>query len=201
MNETSEDTRERSSEHVPTTYYWKDDGTSLPTTIAARDDLATVLNTTAATRVEDNLSTGPSRGAKRNKFSIDFKVQVATYALETSNSAAGKQFNVDESLVRRWREQKPRLEALMNAGDQHKRLRLPRGTYTGRGPGAVDRRSHMAPQLQQQIEPVPAATPEYERVPALTQFVEEQSGMLTSLLTVNPHMHQLQSPEVDDSNK
>ena len=123
------------------------------------------------------------KGGKRNRYSIEFKVQVAAYANETSNAAAGRQFTVDESLVRRWREQKPRLEALLLDGEPRKRLRLPRGTYTGKGPGAIER-----------VACLGGHTSEYERVP-LTQFVEEQSGVLTSLLTVNPTLCQLSSSE------
>ena len=164
-----------------TSYYWETNET---------EDTSNDEAAPGAKRASTGDSTVPIRGAKRNKFSIEFKVQVAAYALETSNSAAGKQFNVDESLVRRWREQKPRLEALMSMGDPQKRLRLPRGTYTGRGPGATDRRATSLP--QQATTP-----PDYERVPALTQFVEEQSGMLTSLLTVNPTIHQMQNARED----
>ena len=130
-----------------------------------------------------NPPTPTRKGGKRNRYSIEFKVQVASYANETSNAAAGRQFTVDESLVRRWREQKPRLEALLQEGEPRKRLRLPRGTYTGKGPGAIDRVVSLAGQ-----------TPEYERIP-LTQFVEEQSGVLTSLLTVNPALCQLSSED------
>ena len=179
----SEDMKEGISEHMPTTsYYWETNDTE------NTDNDEAIPS--GAKRASPEESTVPTRGPKRNKFSIEFKVQVAAYALETSNSAAGKQFNVDESLVRRWREQKPRLEALMNMGDPQKRLRLPRGTYTGRGPGATERRTTS---LAQQAP----TTPEYERVPALTQFVEEQSGMLTSLLTVNPSIHQMQNARED----
>ena len=123
------------------------------------------------------------KGGKRNRYSIEFKVQVAAYANETSNSAAGRQFTVDESLVRRWREQKPRLEAMLLDGEPKKRLRLPRGTYTGKGPGAIER-----------VAGLVGHTSEYERVP-LTQFCEEQSGVLTSLLTVNPALCQLNNEE------
>ena len=49
------------------------------------------------------------RGSPRASYTASFKLRVVAYAVEKGNRAAGKQFNVDESCVRRWRSQRGKL--------------------------------------------------------------------------------------------
>ena len=49
------------------------------------------------------------RGSPRASYTASFKLRVVAYAVDKGNRAAGKQFNVDESCVRRWRSQREKL--------------------------------------------------------------------------------------------
>ena len=49
------------------------------------------------------------RGSPRTSYCASFKLRVVAYAVDKGNRAAGKQFNVDESCVRRWRSQREKL--------------------------------------------------------------------------------------------
>ncbi len=46
---------------------------------------------------------------KRQSYDLDFKMEVIAAAESTSNREAGRNFNIDESLVRRWRIKKKKL--------------------------------------------------------------------------------------------
>ena len=49
------------------------------------------------------------RGSPRASYTASFKLRVLAFATDKGNRAAGKQFNVDESCVRRWRSQREKL--------------------------------------------------------------------------------------------
>ena len=49
------------------------------------------------------------RGSPRASYTTSFKLRVVAYAVDKGNRAAGKQFNIDESCVRRWRLQREKL--------------------------------------------------------------------------------------------
>ena len=49
------------------------------------------------------------RGSPRASYCASFKLRVVAYAVDKGNRAAGKQFNVDESCVRRWWSQREKL--------------------------------------------------------------------------------------------
>ena len=49
------------------------------------------------------------RGSPRASYTASFKLRVVAYAVDKGNRAAGKQFNVDESCVCRWRSQREKL--------------------------------------------------------------------------------------------
>ena len=49
------------------------------------------------------------RGSPRASYCASFKLRVVAYAVDKGNCAAGKQFNVDESCVHRWRSQREKL--------------------------------------------------------------------------------------------
>ena len=49
------------------------------------------------------------RGSPRASYCASFKLRVVAFAVDKGNRAAGKQFNVDESCVRRWRSQREKL--------------------------------------------------------------------------------------------
>ena len=42
------------------------------------------------------------RGSPRASYCASFKLRVVAFAVDKGNRAAGKQFDVDESCVRRW---------------------------------------------------------------------------------------------------
>jgi len=46
---------------------------------------------------------------KRNKYTAQFKLAVITYAENSNNSAAGREYGVSEKLVRDWRKVSTRL--------------------------------------------------------------------------------------------
>lgn len=48
-------------------------------------------------------------GFKRMKYTSKFKLQVVMLALKTNNSEAGRQFSVNEKLVRDWRKKEAEL--------------------------------------------------------------------------------------------
>ena len=49
------------------------------------------------------------RGSPRVSYTTAFKLRVIAYAVSNGNRAAGRQFSVDESCVRRWKLQRERL--------------------------------------------------------------------------------------------
>ena len=49
------------------------------------------------------------RGTPRVSYTTAFKLRVIAYAVSNGNRAAGRQFSVDESCVRRWKLQRERL--------------------------------------------------------------------------------------------
>ena len=49
------------------------------------------------------------RDSPRASYTASFKLRVLAFALDEGNRAAGKQFNVDKSCVRRWRLQREKL--------------------------------------------------------------------------------------------
>ena len=49
------------------------------------------------------------RGSPRASYTASFKLRVLAFALDKGNRAAGKQFNVEESCVCRWRSQQEKL--------------------------------------------------------------------------------------------
>jgi len=50
------------------------------------------------------------RGSPRTSYTAAFKLRVIAYAVSHGNRAAGRQFSIDESCVRRWRLQRERLQ-------------------------------------------------------------------------------------------
>ena len=73
------------------------------------------------------------RGSPRASYTASFKLRVVAYAVDKGNRAAGKQFNVDESCVRRWRSQREKL------------LKTPRNKRAQRG------RSAAFPELEKEV--------------------------------------------------
>ena len=61
------------------------------------------------TRFQSVISIMAERGSPRASYTASFKLGVVAYAVDKGNWAAGKQFNVDESCVRRWRSQREKL--------------------------------------------------------------------------------------------
>ena len=55
------------------------------------------------------LSIISERGCPRASYTAAFKLRVIAYAVSHGNRAAGRQFSIDESCVRRWRSQRERL--------------------------------------------------------------------------------------------
>lgn len=55
------------------------------------------------------LSIMSERGCPRASYTAAFKLRVIAYAVSHGNRAAGRQFSIDESCVRRWRSQRERL--------------------------------------------------------------------------------------------
>ena len=55
------------------------------------------------------LSIMSERGCPRASYTAAFKLRVIAYAASHGNRAAGRQFSIDESCVRRWRSQRERL--------------------------------------------------------------------------------------------
>ena len=49
------------------------------------------------------------RGSPRVSYTTAFKLRVIAYAVSNGNRAAGRQFSLDESCVRRWKLQRERL--------------------------------------------------------------------------------------------
>ena len=49
------------------------------------------------------------RGCPRASYTAAFKLRLIAYAVSHGNRAAGRQFSIDESCVRRWRSQHERL--------------------------------------------------------------------------------------------
>ena len=49
------------------------------------------------------------RGSPRAWYTTSFKLRVVADAVDKGNRTAGKQFNIDESCVRRWRSQREKL--------------------------------------------------------------------------------------------
>ena len=52
------------------------------------------------------------RGSPRTSYTAAFKLRVIAYAVSHGNRAAGRQFSIDESCVRRWRAQRERLQKI-----------------------------------------------------------------------------------------
>ena len=52
------------------------------------------------------------RGSPRTSYTAAFKLRVIAYAVSHGNRAAGRQFSIDESCVRRWRLQRERLQKI-----------------------------------------------------------------------------------------
>ena len=52
------------------------------------------------------------RGSPRTLYTAVFKLHVIAYAVSHGNCAAGRQFLIDESCVRRWRLQRERLQKI-----------------------------------------------------------------------------------------
>lgn len=73
------------------------------------------------------------RGSPRASYTASFKLRVVAYAVEKGNRAAGKQFSIDESCVRRWRSQREKL------------LKTPRNKRALRG------RSAAFPELEKEV--------------------------------------------------
>ena len=55
------------------------------------------------------LSIMSERGCPRASYTAAFKLRLIVYAVSHGNRAAGRQFSIDESCVRRWRSQHERL--------------------------------------------------------------------------------------------
>ena len=60
-------------------------------------------------RFQSVISIMAERSSPRASYTASFKLRVVAYAVDNGNRAAGKQSNVDESCVRRWRSQREKL--------------------------------------------------------------------------------------------
>ena len=85
------------------------------------------------TRFQSVISIMAERGSPRASYTASFKLRVVAYAVDNGNRAAGKQFNVDESCVRRWQSQREKL------------LKTPRNKRALRG------RSAAYPELKKEV--------------------------------------------------
>ena len=59
--------------------------------------------------------------SKRQAYDVKFKMKVIEVAEKSSNREAGRQFKIDESMVRRWRQNKSKLELAYNKPGQEKK--------------------------------------------------------------------------------
>ena len=81
-------------------------------------------------------SEGPPGKKKRSSFTIAYKLEVVAYAEKYGLRSASRWFGVEETLLRRWKDQKPYMEMMKDADKTLKR-RLPwvakrvRPTLTG----------------------------------------------------------------------
>ena len=50
--------------------------------------------------------------SRRASYTAEFKLQTVRYALKNGNRAAGREFNVDEKMVRNWRKNESALELM-----------------------------------------------------------------------------------------
>lgn len=73
------------------------------------------------------------RGSPRVSYTASFKLRVVAHAVDKGNRSAGKQFNIDESCVRRWRSQRENI------------LQIPRNKRALRG------RSAVFPELEREV--------------------------------------------------
>ena len=61
---------------------------------------------------------------KRKSYDLKFKLSVIEHAEKTSNREAGRKFQIDESMVRRWHKTKEQIEKSVAKGDLSKRKRI-----------------------------------------------------------------------------
>ena len=59
--------------------------------------------------------------SKRQTYDVKFKMEVIEVAEKSSNREASRQFKIDESMLRRWRQNKSKLELAYNKPDQEKK--------------------------------------------------------------------------------
>ena len=58
---------------------------------------------------------------KRQAYDVKFKMEIIEVAEKSSNREAGRQFKIDKSMVRWWRQDKSKLELAYNKPDQEKK--------------------------------------------------------------------------------
>ena len=65
--------------------------------------------------------------SKRQAYDVNFKMEVLAVAEKCSNREAGRRFAIDESLVRRWRQNKSKLEEAYSQPTEAKKKKLGSG--------------------------------------------------------------------------
>ena len=69
----------------------------------------------------------PNLKRKRKSFSFGFKNQVISRAEKVGNRAAAREYEIDESMIRYWRKNKPKMEQFSNKKRtcRHGKVRFP----------------------------------------------------------------------------